>query len=41
MSPVYGAEASTSGQAAAAARSKHKPGPANDEAWNPEEEQAE
>lgn len=41
MSAAYEAEASTSSQAAAGARGKRKSGPADDAAWNFEEEQAE
>lgn len=41
MSAAAGTEASTSGQAPAAARGKRKSAPTNDAAWNFEEEQAE
>lgn len=41
MSATLEAEASASAQPAASARGKRKPGPADDEAWNSEDEQAE
>ena len=41
MSATSEAEASAPAQPAANAGGKRKPGPADDEAWNSEEEQAE
>ena len=41
MSGSYEAEAATSQQHTSSSRGKRKPGLADDEAWNPEEEQAE